>query len=286
MRAVLTGLVLTAAQAFACPTCACGNPALTTMGNEQPRPNRVRLAMSARAWQQTTSERLRELRFDVTGSWAPTEWLSLAVSLPVQLRELEDASLARERGAGPGDIELMARAVVLGARSMRPPALVSVVLGARLPTAPTLIDRQQRPLSLDAQLSAGAFAPMLGVTWSGFFGERWSGHASLSGELPLVGRFGFRPAPVLSSSLLGQFQPLKWLAVRAGLEGRLEGESALEGVMSSKLAGFLGQAALDVLFSPTSRVVFGVGMRVPVLDLRNGPVRVLPIIVGTVVVDA
>jgi hypothetical protein len=290
-RLVALVILTASAAAWACPTCTCGNPAMTAMGAEQPFANRVRVALTTRAWQQSQGRdgvdlvRLREVRVDLTGSWSPTPWFALSVNVPVQLREQRDVSLAREVGLSPGEVDVAARFVVYGHDRMRPPALVSVIAGARLPTAPTLVDRQGQPLSLDAQPGAGGLAPQLGVSWSGFFGDRWSAMASVLGEVPLQGRFGFHLGPSAVIVSLAQFQPARWFAVRAGLDVRLEGLSFLNGEPDASLSGFLGSALADVVFGLGNRVLLLLGARVPVVDLRVGPVRTLPIAVASVLVE-
>jgi hypothetical protein len=277
--------------AAACPTCACGNPAMTSMGAEQPYANRVRLGATLRAWQQETtvagpaSIRLRELRLDLSASWSPTAWFTLAVNLPVQGRELQAANLERETALAPGELELFARAVVFGAGRMRPAALISILAGVRLPSAPILIDQEQRPLSLDAQLGAGSVTPQLGVSWSGFFGDRWSGMASLVGELSVGGRFGFQAGPAGLLVALAQYQPLGWLGVRGGIDARLEGVSRNRGQVDDSQSGFLGSLLADLVFRPTSRLLILAGARVPVLDARLGSTRTLPILTSSLVVD-
>jgi hypothetical protein len=264
---------------------------MTSMGAEQPFANRVRLAATVRAWQQSQGRegvdlvRLREARVDLTGSWSPTTWFSLSVNVPVQLREQRDPSLAREVGLGSGEVDVAARFVVFGHDRMRPRALVSVIAGARLPTAPTLVDRNRQPLSLDAQLGAGGLAPQLGVSWSGFFGDRWSAMASVLGEVPLPGRFGLQLGPSAVLVSLAQFQPARWFAVRAGLDVRLEAVSVVNGAPDASLSGLLGSALADVVFGLGNRVLLLLGARVPVVDLRVGPVRTLPIAVASVLVE-
>jgi hypothetical protein len=264
---------------------------MTSMGAEQPFVNRLRLAATLRAWQQSQGVegvdgvRLREARLDLTGSWSPTDWFTLSVNVPLQLREQREVNLAREVAAGPGEVDVAARLVVFGRGRMRPRALVSVIAGARLPTSPTLIDRDRQALSLDAQLGPGGVAPQLGVAWSGFFGDRWSALVSLLGELPLEGRYGFRLGPSGVLVGLAQYQPVTWFGVRAGVDARLEGVSFFEGQPDASLSGFLGSALADVVFGLSSRVLLLIGARAPLVDLRVGPVRTLPILVASVVVD-
>lgn len=291
--ALLLGLcgVLTANPAAACPTCACGNPAMTAMGAEQPFVNRVRLATTLRAWQQdegtasVDAVRLRELRLDVSASWSPTPWLTFAANVPVQLREQLAVNLARQTGVGWGEVDLSSRVVVHGSGQMRPKALISLIAGLRLPTALTLLDQDKRPLDMDAQLGAGAVAPQLGVAWSGFFGDRWSAMASLMGEVPFEGRYGMRMGPSAVLVGLTQFQPVRWFGVRGGVDVRGELASMVNGQTDARLAGVLGSVLADVVFSLNGQTLLLAGARVPLLDTRPGPVRTSPILVVSLVVD-
>lgn len=284
-------VLLVSADADACPTCACGNPALTAMGAEQPFAQRVRLATTLRVWQQDEgvanldAVRLRELRLDLTASWSPTAWLTLSVNVPVQLREQLAVNLERQTALGWGEVDVSARAVVAGAGQLRPRALVSLIAGARLPSALTLRDRERRPLDVDAQLGPGALAPQFGVAWSGFFGDRWSAMASLMGELPLEGRFAMRMGPAAVLVALAQFQPLRWFGVRAGADARGELPSFVNGVADARLAGLLGSLLADVVFKLGQQAVLLAGVRAPLIDTRPGPVRTWPIPVLSLVVD-
>jgi hypothetical protein len=278
-------------EAAACPTCACGNPALTSMGAEQPFAQRVRLATTLRAWQQDEgiasldAVRLRELRLDLTASWSPTAWLTLSLNVPVQLREHLAINLERQTALGWGEADVSARVVVSGAGQLRPKALVSVIGGVRLPSALTLRDRERRPLDIDAQLGAGGLTPQLGVAWSGFFGDRWSAMASLTAEAALEGRYGLRMGPAAVLVALAQVQPVRWFGVRAGVDARGELPSFVDGVADARLSGLLGSLLADVVFSLGRQAVLLAGARVPLLDTRPGPVHTWPIPVVSLVVD-
>ncbi len=264
---------------------------MTSMGAEQPFVNRVRLATTLRAWQQdegtpsVDAVRLRELRLDVSASWSPTPWLTFAANVPVQLREQLAVNLARQTGLGWGEVDLTARAVLHGTGQMRPKALISFIAGVRLPTALTLLDEDRRPLDMDAQLGAGAVAPQLGVAWSGFFGDRWSAMASLMGEVPFEGRYGMRMGPSAVLVGLTQFQPVRWFGVRGGVDVRGELASMVNGQTDARLAGVLGSALADVVFSLNGQTLLLAGARVPLVDTRPGPVRTSPILVVSLVVD-
>ncbi len=290
-RLLLLALVLAAGWSTACPTCTCANPALTTIGADQPFAGRLRLATTFRAWAQQDGRAeldraaLRELRLDLTASWTPLERLTLILNVPLQARERTDVSLAKERGFGPGELDLTARVLLVGAQTFRPRHLISLLASARLPTAPTLHDASGSALSLDAQLGPGAFVPALGVSWTAFIGDRWSTFASLTGDVPLEGRYGLRIGPGVQLVGAAQFQPIRWLGLRAGVDARYEAVSFLRGVASPALAGLLTQALADVIVSPVSRLLISAGVRVPFVDTRPGPVSSTPIASLTVLVD-
>ncbi len=291
LRAAVAVICFAAAAAEACPTCSCANPALTSLGADQPFAGRLRLASTLRAWAQVEGAArvdqtvLRELRLDLTASWAPVQRLTLQLTVPLQARERREVSFAAERGLGPGEVDLSARVLLVGADRFRPRHLLSVVATARLPTAPTLRDGAGVPLDADAQLGPGAFVPGLGLFWSAFIGDRWSTFVSVLGDLPLEGRFGLRVGPGLQAVGLAQFQPLTVLALRAGLDARYEALSFQRGVPTARLQGLLVQAAADLVVSPTSRWLLTVGARVPFADTRPRGVSTSPILLVSAVVD-
>jgi hypothetical protein len=291
LRVLALAAVVGPALAWGCPTCSCANPALTTMGSEQPFDGRVRLAATVRAWAQrdgtpqVDEAGLRELRLDLTASWSPVARWTFLLNLPLQLRERSDVSLARERGFGPGEADLSVRFLLVGATGFRPRHLVSLVLNARLPTAPTLSDASGRVFELDAQLGPGAFVPGGGVFWSAFIGDQWSTFVSLTGDVPLTGRYGLRVGPGVGLLASAQYQPWHFLGFRAGVDARYEAVSFLSGVPSPELAGVLVQAAADVVVAPVSALLLSIGARVPFVDTRPGPVSTTPILLLSVVVD-
>lgn len=284
-------VVLTGAVASACPTCGCANPALTTIGADQPFAGRIRFAATLRAWQQldgtpqVNQSQLRELRMDLTASWSALRRLTLLVNVPLQIRERSDISLARERGFGLGEIDLSGRLLLLGAEGLRPRHLISLVVNARLPTAPTLHAQNGTAFETDAQLGPGAFVPGLGVFYSAFIGDTWSTFVSVLGELPTEGRYGLRVGPSASLFATVQYQPWRFLGFRAGLDNRYEFTSYQNGVVDNSMRGLVMQAVADVVVSPVSEVIVFAGARIPFLQLRDGPVVQSPIFLVTVVLD-
>ncbi len=260
--------------ALACATCACGDPTLTSMGTEQPFAGRLRLATTVRTWGQTQGEAavdavsLRELRMDLSAAYAPRSWLILSATLPLQARRVQDVSLMREQGWGPGDMEVAAKAYVFRDKEFSPHHLLGLVAGARLPTSPTLHDAAGDPLSIDAQLGTGSWDPLAGLSYTAFRGE-WSFVANVTGYLPTRGREGFRAGASLRTTLAAQYQPSPRWALHLATDTRLEGPSDTQGVSDPEGSGFIGFLSPDVLFSPTTDTIIQLGVRVPVLNLLN-----------------
>ncbi|PTL80887.1 transporter [Vitiosangium sp. GDMCC 1.1324] len=287
---LLVAAFLTPREGLACATCACGDPTLTSMGTEQPFAGRLRFAAQMRAWGLTTGQEsvdavaLRELRMDLSVAYAPLPWLFLSATLPLQARTVRDVSLARETSWGLGDMEVGAKVFVFRDREFSPDHLLGVFVGARLPTSPTVSDRDGRPLSLDAQLGTGSVDPILGLSYSTFRAD-WSFVASATGYLPTRGREGFRAGASLRSTLAAQYQPNPRWALRLAVDGRLEGPSDTLGIQDPEGSGFIAYASPDVLFSPATDVVVELGVRVPVLKLLRGHVQQTPILQASVAYD-
>lgn len=260
--------------ARACATCACGDPTLTSMGTEQPFAGRLRLATTVRAWGQTQGEAavdavsLRELRMDLSAAYAPRSWLILSATLPLQARSVRDVSLMREQGWGPGDLEVAAKAYVFRDKAFSPNHLLGVLVGARLPTSPTLHAADGTALSIDAQLGTGSWDPLAGLSYTAFRGE-WSFIANATGSLPTRGREGFRAGASLRTTLAAQYQPSPRWALHLATDTRLEGSSNTQGVPDPEGSGFIGFLSPDVLFSPTTDTVIQLGVRMPVLNFLS-----------------
>lgn len=282
---------LVSSPALACPTCGCANPALTSIGADQPFANRLRFASTFRVWEQHEGtagqdlSSLRELRMDLTASWAPVRRLTLLLNVPLQLRERTDVSLQKERGFHLGEVDLSARVLLLGAEGLRPRHLLSAVVTSRFPTAPTLTGRDGVPFAVDAQLGAGAWVPGAGLFYSAFIGDTGSVFSSLLFEVPLEGRYGLRVGPSGNLVAWAQYQPRYWFGARAGLDNRYELAAFDRGVAVHTQEGFVMQALVDVIVSPVSALLLTAGARVPLLDLRRGPIWSSPIFLFSVVVD-
>ena len=100
---------------------------------------------------------------DLTASWTPLQRWTFLVNLPLQVRERQDVALATERGFGPGEIDLAARFLLVGAGGFRPRHLVSLVATARLPTRFSRKPRKLRWLSTSTRTTSGEICSVIAL---------------------------------------------------------------------------------------------------------------------------
>ncbi len=288
--ATLLGALAVSSPAQACASCGCGDPTLTTMGSEQPFAGRLRGATLLRFWGQEAghhvdtghhhaasshrashtegaadARHLRELRLDVSAGYAPRSWLLLSASMPFHARELSGGLPGTQRVLAPGDVELGAKVFLWKNREFSPEHLVSAVVGVKLPTAAEQRDAAGAPGELDAQVGSGSVDPRVGAAYA-FFGLPWSLHASLVLHLPTEGFQGFRAARSLRGSLAGQYQLGTRLALRLGVDTRLDGTEALHGQPTVGSEGFIAYASPELLFNAGRDTALQLGVRVPVVS--------------------
>ncbi|MFN0060956.1 MAG: transporter [Myxococcaceae bacterium] len=282
---------LAATPARACATCACGDPTLTSMGVEQPYRGRLRFSAQLRAYTlglgavgQGASQ-VREVRLDLNAAYAPVEWLFLNLQVPLQAREVRNENLSREAALGLGEIEITGRVFGWKDRSFAPRHLVSMLGGLKLPTSFVQVDRAGAPLSIDGQLGTGSLDPIAGLAYAGFYSTTWSFFASATGYFPTHGRFGFRGGNALRTAVGTQFQPIRQLAFRLAIDGRLEAPNRLFGVDDGISGGFLGFLSPDILWSPRMDLLVIAGVRWPVMNFIQGNYRQSPIITLAVAWD-
>lgn len=260
-------------KAAACASCGSGDPTLTSMGTEQPFQGRLRGATLLRYWGQDSEgghhgmpgESLRELRLDVSASYAPVGWLQLAATLPLHARELSGGMLEPQRAFSAGDVELGARFLVWRDKELAPAHLVSALAGVKLPTAPQQRDASGEPWDADAQVGSGSVDPRVGAAYA-FFAAPWSLYTSLVLQWPTEGFGGHRMPRSLRGAVAGQYQLGPRVAVRLGVDTRLDGPEAHHGEPMPDTAGFIAYAAPDLLFSPRQDTAVQLGVRVPVLS--------------------
>jgi hypothetical protein len=260
----------------ACATCSCGDPTLTTMGNEKPLAGRLRASIDLRYRTDAVGEpridevELREERIDLALTWAPLERLFLGVMLPVSYRDITYVNLARQRVVGLADAELRAKYYFYQDRSFAPRHLLAVQVGAELPTAGTQRDRNGAALPSEAQLGTGGLDPILGASY-GYFREPWSAYVSATVVLPTDSRAGIEPGRSLLGTAAGQYQiDVDW-AARLGVDTRVDQRSHNQGSGDEPdSGGFIAFLSPELVFSPTTDLIVSASVRVPVVNRLSG----------------
>ncbi len=286
--AVFTALLALPATAAACAACACGDPTLTVMGTGKSFGGRLRLSSEWRRRAERApgtfgETRIVEDRVVFGTSWAPLDALQIGLTVPVVDRTVETATLARHRALHIGDIDLLGRWIVVGARG-RATHQLGLTAGLRLPTGPESTDAEGRPLPLDAQPGNGAFMPSVGV-WYGLFAHPWSGHLSVSGVFSGEGYAAFTPGAAGLLTAFGQYQWGTAFATRLGVDGRWTGRDADGGVPIDASGGPTVFGLVGGLAEVTTDVLVHATLRWPLVDARQSGERAEPSVALGVTLD-
>jgi hypothetical protein len=283
-------LCLPARTASACAACGCGDPTLVSLGNEQPKEGRLRASvlMSFRQDDAGTPGLNRtdtmEVRLDHSLSYAPKRWLFLQLTVPLLWRQVSYVNLARDTVFGLGDMEARARFIVWRDRNFAPRHLISTLVGIKFPTAPVQHDGTGNPLSLDAQLGTGSFDPIVGASYS-FFSDPFSAYASVTGYIATPGRMDLWAGSSLRATFSGQWQPWRFLGLRAGVDLRADQVTHVEGQVDPDTGGFSAFASPDVVWTPVTDLQVQVGARIPFVQALNGHHREGVYVLSAVVYD-
>jgi hypothetical protein len=266
VAAALTLLVpaalLAPAPARACVSCSSGDPTLRVLGEEAPTAWATRAGALLRVWGRQTqlhggdhphTEHLREARLDASVTVAPADWLVLGLTVPLQARETQAAHDPATRAFVPGDVDLGVRAVLWRDARSGPAHLLSAVAGVELPTTPVLRDADGRPRGFHGQVGSGSVDPRFGLAHVWREGA-WSLQSSLVLQVPTRGHEGLRLGPVTRATATAQWQATRWLGLRLGAEGRLEGEARLAGAPLEGMSGAIGYVVPGVLWAASRSV--------------------------------
>lgn len=280
---ILAIVVLTAPSAvMACASCACGDPTLTALGAEKPIEQRIRLFLEGRYRSDTigqpgvNDQQLVEQRAELTLAWAPHERLFLSIGLPYLKREVIYQDTVSRHTGGIGDLDLRAKAFVYQDQEWNPKHLVAVIAGARLPTATSQSDRFDRPLPRELQPGAGTFTPLVGLAYA-HFRFPWSFYGSTVAAIPAIATTDTRPGPSLGTTIVSQRQLTAAVALRAGVDLRLDGAGQEFGRSAADSGGFITFARADLIVSPLMDLLFVAGVQIPIVNALYGHHREGPI---------
>jgi hypothetical protein len=259
---------------FACATCACGDPTLTTMGLEKPLAQRLRAATEVRYQEATVGEPgvdevgRTELRVDTSLAWSPASWAVLSVDVPMVARTASYVNLGRDRTLGLGEIELRAKIFVWEDRRFAPTQVLALVGGVKLPTAPEL-EHEGAPVNEDAQPGTGSFDPLAGIAYSHFW-DQVKLFASATVTVPTRGWNDLRGGVTLLGSVAVQLQPAPSWAVLLGADSRIEAAADRGGVTEPDTGGVVAYLSPRVVYSPATDLLLHVRVSIPVVQRPGG----------------
>ena len=261
--------------AKACATCGCGDPTLTSLGTGKPFAGRLRGALQlshrtdAIGQARVNRIELSEQRLDASLAYAPLSFWFVGVTLPVVRKQVSYVNLEQHTRLSLGDIELRNKFFVYQDRDFSPRHLGAVEAGLKLPTAPLERDAQGDLLPLEVQTGTGSFDPILGASYALFLSP-WSGYLSATGSYPTKGIEGARASPSLRSTLAAQYQPVNLLALRLGIDTRLDGKARQHDGPEPDSGGFIAYLAPALLLSPLTDLIFTLAVQVPTLNALRG----------------
>lgn len=294
---VLAVVLGTSREAMACAACSCGDPTLVVMGAEQPFAGRLRMALqlSGRTLSMDDplgGEDLAEQQLGLAASYALRRWLTMSAALPVLRRTWTAGDGHEDVATGLGDAELRVKLLAWRDRSFAPRHLLALQVGALVPLsgggghdhAPATA-LHLRPVrghagtyghtggntvpkhgNTDHHLASHDPMPLFGVSYS-HFADVLSLYASATVHLPVIGEEDPRS---LRTTLAGQYQMHPAVALRLGVDTRLDGDTAphgdATGAQGASHDGFIAFLSPELVWSPVMDLVLMATVRVPVLD--------------------
>ncbi len=151
----------------------------------------------------------------------------LSAALPIIHQHLAYPNLASERRVAVGDLDVRARVFLYRDRALSPRHLLASIVGLELPTAPLLAPSIGRA-TMDFQAGSGSFDPIVGIAYSGFFGD-WSTQLVSVLTMRTRGHLETRDGPSWSSSATLQWQPMTTLGLQASFATRLDAQATVAG---------------------------------------------------------
>ena len=260
-------------KAAACAVCGCGDPTLTALGVEKPFRDRVRVSLEVRhrtdavGTPMVNQVKLFETRTDLQAAWAPHERLFLLLTVPILYRKTTAVSLAEDSTFAFGDVELRAKFFAFEDHDRR--HLLSVIAGAKLPSAPGMLDERGQLLPTEVQVGTGSFDPIAGVAYA-YMPRPLSFYASLTGLLTTLGRNNAQGSRSLRATTTLQRQWTPMVATRIGIDARVDTVAANAGVTEPDSGGFIAFLTPEFLLSPYPDWLVWLSARVPVVNALSG----------------
>ena len=245
-------LAAVASPAQACSVCGCGDP-LVGVGQVSGPAGQFGLELDGQYLYQKaggedpgTLDILNQWSLLFTASYTPVKNLNLVVTLPwvwkgMQM-EMEDGTrMSSSNLNGFGDMQVGARwffweDVDLGSRTRQ---TLSVSASTFIPTGNnSAVDADGIRIDEHGQIGTGGWGPNAGLFYR-FQGDLWSAYAGVWGLYRTTNSYGYRFGAAAMWTAVGQFQPLDWLALSLGLDGRYSGYDQQDGVNVENTGGMV-----------------------------------------------
>jgi hypothetical protein len=262
--------------AKACATCSAGDPSLSASGSEKPFESRKRISLDLRATKSRADDiDVSEERLELRADFALSPSFMLTGALPILRRSIEDRDGASWRELTLGDAELRASSIAFDSGISRVRRMVLVYAGSRFPTAPLQTDAHGVALPVALQPGCGSIVPILGASFVAS-ASPITFTASTSFYLPFSVRDGPHAGDSWRTSFTLQFQPAKSeVATRFGISTRLDQAGTLgdQATVDPNSGGLVVYGSGEILVSPATGLVFGVGFFLPAIQLLRGNER-------------
>jgi hypothetical protein len=245
-------LAAVASPAQACSVCGCGDP-LVGVGQVAGPAGQFGLELDGQYLYQKaggevpgTLDILNQWSLLFTASYTPVKDLNLVVTLPWTWKgmqmEMEDGTrMTSSNLNGFGDMQVGARwffweDVDLGNRTRQ---TLSVSASTFIPTGNnSAVDADGIRIDEHGQIGTGGWGPNAGLFYR-FQGDLWSAYAGVWGLYRTTNSYGYRFGAAAMWTAVGQFQPLDWLALSLGLDGRYAGYDQQDGVNVENTGGMV-----------------------------------------------
>ena len=182
----------------------------------------------------------------LTASYTPVKKLNMVLTLPWVWKDLKnqdpDGTITPTSNLnGFGDMNFGLRwffweDVDLGSRTRQ---TLSVSAPTFIPTGTnSAVDADGVRVDEPGQIGTGGWGPNAGLCYR-IQGAVWSGYAGAWGLYRTVNQYGYRFGAAGLWTAVGQYQPLDWLAVALGIDGRYSGYDQQDGVNVDSTGGFV-----------------------------------------------
>jgi hypothetical protein len=241
-----------ASPARACSVCGCGDP-LVGVGQVAGPAGQFGLELDGQYLYQKaggevpgTLDILNQWSLLLTASYTPVKNLNLVVTLPwvwkdMQMEMQDGTRMSSSNLNGFGDMQVGARwffweDVDLGNRTRQ---TLSVSASTFIPTGNnSAVDADGIRVDEHGQIGTGGWGPNAGLFYR-FQGDVWSAYAGVWGLYRTTNSYGYRFGAAAMWTAVAQVQPLEWLAVALGVDGRYAGYDQQDGVDVESTGGMV-----------------------------------------------